>query len=88
MADGWGKKTLERLSVDLKTLPKISQSSFVQSPTAQLNNYTKSEEYAIAKSSIAQLPEYNFELPIKHLAWTLISFDLHKNVILEYDILQ
>ena len=71
------------------TLPKISQPSFVQSTTAQLNNYAKSEEYAIvqspvaqldknannteytiAKSAVSQLPEYNFKLPIKHLAWT------------------
>lgn len=83
MADGWGKKTLERLAVDLKneypkvkgfstrnmycmmqfyeeynkelTLPKISQPSFVQSTTAQLNNYAKSEEYAIVQSPVAQL---------------------------------
>ena len=83
MADGWGKKTLERLSIDLKneypkvkgfsvrnlqcmiqfyeeynkelTLPKISQPSFVQSTTAQLNNYAKSEEYAIVQSPVAQL---------------------------------
>ena len=83
MADGWGKKTLERLAVDLKneypkvkgfstrnmycmmqfyeeynkelTLPKISQPSFVQSTTAQLNNYAKSEEYAIVQPPVAQL---------------------------------
>ena len=71
MADGWGKKTLERLAVDLKneypkvkgfstrnmycmmqfyeeynkelTLPKISQPSFVQSTTAQLDKNTNNE---------------------------------------------
>ena len=98
MADGWGKKTLERLSVDLKneypkikgfsvrnmqcmmqfyeeynkelTLPKTSEALIAQPPVAQLNNYTKSEDYTITQSPIAQLPEYNFELPVKHLAWT------------------
>lgn len=111
MADGWGKKTLERLSVDLKndypkvkgfsvrnmqfmmqfyneynkelTLPKTSHSSIVQSPTAQLDNNSitklpisqlnknaKTENFTIAKSTISQIPSYNFELPVKHLPWT------------------
>lgn len=97
-ADGWGQKTLERLSTDLKndfpkvkgfsvrnmqymmqfyeeynkelTLPKSEQQSITQLALAQLDNYTKTEEYAIAKSSISQLPTYNFILPIKSLSWT------------------
>jgi predicted nuclease of restriction endonuclease-like (RecB) superfamily len=97
-ADGWGQKTLERLSTDLKndfpkvkgfsvrnmqymmqfyeeynkelTLPKSEQQSITQLALAQLDNYTKTEDYAIAKSSISQLPTYNFILPIKSLSWT------------------
>ena len=98
MADGWGKKTLERLSVDLKneypqvkgfsvrnmqymmqfyeeynrelTLPKTLQNPIMQPPVAQLNKNTENTEYANAKLPVSQLPEYNFELPIKHLSWT------------------
>ena len=98
IADGWGKKTLERLSVDMKnefpeikgfsvrnmhcmmqfyeeynkelTLPKYQSPKIVQSAIAQLNKNTEIDEYPIVQSSIAQLPTYNFELPIKHLSWT------------------
>lgn len=98
MADGWGQKTLERLSVDMKnefpkikgfsvrnmqcmmqfyeeynkelTLPKLMSSEITQSSIAQLNKNTKTDKYPITQSSIAQLPIYNFELPVKHLSWT------------------
>lgn len=98
MADGWGQKTLERLSVDMKnefpkikgfsvrnmqcmmqfyeeynkelTLPKLMSSEITQSSIAQLNKNTKTDKYPITQSAIAQLPIYNFELPVKHLSWT------------------
>ena len=93
-ADGWGKKTLQRLSVDLKndypeikgfsvrnmqcmmqffceynqelTMVKSTSCLIAQSVIAQLNE----ESNPITKSVIAQLGEYNFTLPIKHLNWT------------------
>ena len=98
MADGWGQKTLERLSVDMKnefpkikgfsvrnmqcmmqfyeeydkelTFPELMSSKITQSSIAQLNKNTKTDKYPIMQSSIAQLPIYNFELPVKHLSWT------------------
>ena len=42
----------------------------VQPPVAHLNNNTDcSHENAIAQRAVAQLPEYNFVLPVKHLSW-------------------
>ena len=98
MADGWGQKTLERLSVDLKnefpaikgfsvrnmqcmmqffneynselTMVKKVENPITQSAIAQLNKNAETDNYTITQSSIAQLPTYNFELPIKHLSWT------------------
>ena len=98
MADGWGKKTLERLSVDLKneypkvkgfsvrnmqfmiqfykeynkelTLPQTDNKPITKLPISQLDRNANNAEYTIAKSAVSQLPEYNFKLPIKHLAWT------------------
>lgn len=98
MADGWGQKTLERLSVDLKnefpaikgfsvrnmqcmmqffneynselTMVKKVEDPITQSAIAQLNKNTETDNYTITQSPIAQLPTYNFELPIKHLSWT------------------
>lgn len=52
------------------TLPKCNTPEITQSPIAQLNKNTKTDEYPITQSSIAQLPTYNFELPIRHLSWT------------------
>ena len=52
------------------TLPKLISSEITQSSIAQLNKNTKTEKYPIAKSSISQLPTYNFELPVKQLSWT------------------
>lgn len=93
-ADGWGKKTLQRLAVDMKndypeikgfsvrnmqcmmqffneynqelTMVKDATSSSTQSTIAQPNKDSK----PITQSVIAQLEEYNFTLPIKHLGWT------------------
>jgi hypothetical protein len=98
MEDGWGQKTLERLSVDLKnefpkikgfsvrnmqfmmqfyeeynkelTLPKCYTPGIAKLPISQLNKNTETDIYPIAKSTISQLPTYNFELPVKHLSWT------------------
>ena len=79
MADGWGQKTLERLSVDIKNeFPKIKGFS-VRNMQCMMQFY---EEYnkeltlpklissEIAQSSIAQMPTFNFELPVKQLSWT------------------
>lgn len=53
-ADGWGKKTLQRLSDDLKNeYPEV-----------------KGSVSPIAQSMIAQLDRCNFTLPVKHLDWT------------------
>lgn len=92
-ADGWGKKTLQRLSVDLKndyseikgfsvrnmqcmiqfyneynqglTMVKGVKPSIAKSVVSQLDSTSK----PIAQSLIAQLGEYNFTLPVKHLSW-------------------
>lgn len=92
-ADGWGKKTLQRLAADLKndyaeikgfsvrnmqcmmqffneynqdlTMVK-GDASITQSLVAQ----SESHPEPITQSLIAQLGEYNFTLPVKHLGWT------------------
>ena len=43
------------------TQPTVSQ---LQDNTRELHNNT------IAQPAVAQLPEYNFSLPVKHLSWT------------------
>ncbi|MBQ6681669.1 MAG: DUF1016 family protein [Prevotella sp.] len=48
-----------------------SVSTIAQPPVAQLHT-EKAElhNYTITQPSVAQLPEYNFSLPIRHLHWT------------------
>lgn len=78
-ADGWGKKTLQRLSVDLKNdYPEIKGFSVrnMQYMMQFFCEYNQEltmirEDYsAITQPAVAQLEGYNFTLPIKHLDWT------------------
>lgn len=82
-ADGWGKKTLQRLSVDLKNDYSEIKGFTVrnmQYMTQFFNEYNQDltmvkdcrpiSQSAITKSLISQLDEYNFTLPVKHLDWT------------------
>lgn len=77
--DGWGKKTLQRLSVDLKNdYPEIKGFSMrnMQCMIQFFGEYNqeltmvKGAIPAITQSVIAQLEGYNFVLPVKHLGWT------------------
>ena len=78
-ADGWGKKTLQRLAVDLKNDYSEIKGFTVRNMQYMVqffNEYNqeltmvKRTASPIAKSLISQLDEYNFTLPIKHLDWT------------------
>ena len=78
-ADGWGKKTLQRLSEDLKNeYPEVKGFSVrnMQCMMQFFNEYNreltmvKDSVSPIAQSSIAQLDRCNFNLPVKHLDWT------------------
>lgn len=76
--DGWGKKTLQRLSVDLKNDYSEIKGFTVRNMQYMIqffNEYNKEltmikEVRLITKSMISQLNGYNFTLPIKYLAWT------------------
>lgn len=81
--DGWGQKTLQRLSMDLKNdYPQIKGFTVrnMQYMVQFFNEYNQdltmvkdnrpSSKSAITKSVISQLEEYNFTLPVKHLDWT------------------
>ena len=78
-ADGWGKKTLQRLAEDLKNDYSEIKGFTVRNMQYMVqffNEYNqeltmiKRTASSIAKSVISQLDEYNFTLPIKHLDWT------------------
>ena len=78
-ADGWGKKTLQRLAADLKNDYSEIKGFTVRNMQYMVqffNEYNqeltmiKKAVSPIAKSLISQLDEYNFTLPIKHLDWT------------------
>ena len=78
-ADGWGKKTLQRLAADLKNDYSEIKGFTVRNMQYMVqffNEYNqeltmiKRAVSPIAKSVISQLDEYNFTLPIKHLDWT------------------
>ena len=78
-ADGWGKKTLQRLSVDLKNdYPEIKGFS-VRNMQCMMQFFIEYNQELtmikvvpsqITQSVIAQSWEYNFTLPVKHLDWT------------------
>lgn len=78
-ADGWGKKTLQRLSVDLKNYyPEVKGFSVrnMQCMMQFYNEYNqeltmiKGAVSTIAQPLVAQCEEYNFMLPVKHLDWS------------------
>ena len=78
-ADGWGKKTLQRLAEDLRNDYSEIKGFTVRNMQYMVqffNEYNqeltmvKRGVSPIAKSVISQLDEYNFTLPIKHLDWT------------------
>ena len=94
-ADGWGKKTLQRLAVDLRndyTEIKGCSVRNVQCMIQFFNEYNqeltivKETDAPITQSVIAQLEKYNFTLPIKHLGWThnLILLQQVKDVRVRY----
>ena len=77
--DGWGKKTLQRLAVDLKNEYPERKGFSVRNMQCMMqfyNEYNKEltmvkvGNIPITQSMIAQLGEYNFFFPIKHLGWT------------------
>lgn len=76
---GWGKKTLQRLSVDLKNDYSEIKGFSVRNMQCRIQFFNEyNQEFTMVKgaasqltqSVIAQLKEYNFDLPIKHLGWT------------------
>ena len=78
-ADGWGKKTLQRLSVDLKNDYSEIKGFTVRNMQYMVQFFNEyNQELTMikraaspnAKSVISHLDEYNFTLPIKHLDWT------------------
>lgn len=77
--EGWGKGTLERLSADMKNeYPKEKGFSVrnLQCMMQFFNEYNKDltsvkkNNVLIAQPAVAQLPAYNFTLPIRHIHWT------------------
>ena len=78
-ADGWGKKTLQRLAGDLKNDYSEIKGFSVRNMQCMMqffNEYNqeltmiKGGATSIAQPPVAQLGKYNFTLPIKHLDWT------------------
>ena len=78
-ADGWGKKTLQRLAADLKNDYSEIKGFTVRNMQYMVQFFNEyNQELTMikraaspnAKSVISHLDEYNFTLPIKHLDWT------------------
>ena len=78
-ADGWGKKTLQRLAVDLKNDYSDIKGFSVRNMQCMMqffNEYNqeltmvKDAMSSITQPAVAQLSRYNFTLPVKHLNWT------------------
>ncbi|MDR0940402.1 MAG: PDDEXK nuclease domain-containing protein [Mediterranea sp.] len=78
-AEGWGKKTLQRLSIDLKNdYPDVKGFTIrnMQYMVQFYNEYNKHltmvkyKPTTIAKLPVSQLGEFNFELPVRHLSWS------------------
>ena len=75
--DGWGKKTLQRLAVDLKNEYPERKGFSVRNMQCMMQFYqeynkeltwVKMHNYAITQPSVVQLEGSNKELPIKHLS--------------------
>ena len=93
--DGWGKKTLQRLAVDLKNEYPERKGFSVRNMQCMMqfyNEYNKELTMAkvrnipITQSMIAQLGNAPTELPIKHLSWThnIILIQQVKNIQARY----
>ena len=93
--DGWGKKTLQRLAVDLKNEYPERKGFSVRNMQCMMqfyNEYNKELTMAkvrnipITQSMIAQLGNAPIELPIKHLSWThnIILIQQVKNIQARY----
>ena len=75
MSEGWGKGTLVRLSEDMKNAYPEEKGFSVRNFQCMIQFY---EEYnqeltmvkQITQPPVAQLPVYNFTLPIRHIHWT------------------
>lgn len=76
-SDGWGKKTLQRLSIDLKNeYPEIkgftvrNMQYMVQFYKEYDQSLTQIKESGITKLPVSQFEAFNLSLLIKHLGWT------------------
>lgn len=94
-SDGWGKKTLQRLAMDLKNDYSEIKGFSVRNMQCMIqffNEYnqeltmTKSNTALITQSVIAQLEKCKLTLPIKHLGWThnLILLQQVKDISARY----
>lgn len=94
-ADGWGKKTLQRLAEDLKNNYSEIKGFSVRNMQCMIqffNEYNqeltmvKGADSSITQPVVAQLNTYNFTLPIKHLTWahTLATSQGHPGTLLVY----
>ena len=93
--DGWGKKTLQRLSTDLKNeYPEIKgftvrnlqyMVQFYKEYDQSLTK-VKSSENKNTKPAVSQLSKPHITLPIKHLSWThnLILLQRAKDIQARY----
>lgn len=79
ISDGWGKKTLQRLSEDLKNEYPDIKGFTVRNMQYMVQFYKeydqslttiKGGEFTITKLPVSQLKTFNFTLPVKHLGWT------------------
>ena len=77
--DGWGRKTLQRLAMDLKNDYAEIKGFSVRNMQCMIqffNEYNqeltmiKGAASPITQSMIAQLTDKNLQLPVKHLDWT------------------
>ena len=74
-SEGWGKGTLVRISEDMKNeYPEVKGFS-VRNFQCMMQFFKEYNQEltmvkAIAQPPVAQLPEHNFTLPIRHLHWT------------------
>ena len=93
--DGWGKKTLQRLAIDLKNEYPERKGFSVRNMQCMMqfyNEYNKEltmakvRNISITQSMIAQLGNAPIELPIKHLSWThnIILIQQVKNIQARY----
>ena len=77
--DGWGKKTLQRLSIDLKNEYPEKKGFSIRNMQCMMQFYNEYNKeltmvkvgyFSIAQPAVAQLKNNVNTLPIKHLNWT------------------